>query len=100
MSTLSTTQSDSTTAEPDRNTPVTLDGDPVIWDGNPATLKGILEEVKLFYVREGLFQELFSDRAVLVGRYTAVESTFVIPLPFIKNVMWLAIGLGGRVESG
>ena len=58
MSTLSTTQSDSTTAEPDRNTPVTLDGDPVIWDGNPATLKGILEEVKLFYVREGLFQEL------------------------------------------
>ena len=67
MSTLSTTQSDSTPAEPDRNTPVTLDGDPVIWDGNPATLKGILEEVKLFYVREGLFQELFSDRAVLVG---------------------------------
>ena len=85
MSTLSTTQSDSTTAEPDRNTPVTLDGDPVIWDGNPATLKGILEEVKLFYVREGLFQELFSDRAVLVGRYTAVESTFVVP--FVKNVM-------------
>ena len=76
MSTLSTTQSDSTTAEPDRNTPVTLDGDPVIWDGNPATLKGILEEVKLFYVREGQFQELFSDRAVLVGRYTAVESTW------------------------
>ena len=54
MSTLSTTQSDSTTAEPDRNTPVTLDGDPVIWDGNHATLKGILEEVKLFYVGLGL----------------------------------------------
>ena len=82
MSTLSTSTSDSAPAEPDRNTPVTGTLDrwrsrhPVIWDGNPATLKGILEEVKLFYVREGLFQELFSDRAVLVGRYTAVESTW------------------------
>ena len=84
MSTLSNT-TDSATADIDRKTPVTLDGDPIVWDGNPATLKGILEEIKLFYIREGLFQELFSDRAVLIGTKTAIESTFVVP--FVKGVL-------------
>ena len=66
MSTLSTADKESS-YDDSKDRPITLDGDPVIWDRNPATLRGALKEVELYYTREGLFQELFSDR-------TAAES--------------------------
>ena len=85
MSTLSTADKESSHDDSKYDRPITLDGDPVIWDRNPATLRGALKEVELYYTREGLFQELLSDRAVLIGTKTVVESTFAIP--FVKNVI-------------
>ena len=81
MSTLSTDK-ESSHDDSKHDRPITLDGDPVIWDRNPATLRGALKEVELFYIREGLFQELLSDRAVLIGTSPPAGEPTSLQRPF------------------
>ena len=55
--------------------PVTIDKEPIIFNGNDATIEGTLYECGRFYKRNGLFQPLFSHRAVALSNgKLAVES--------------------------
>ena len=45
-------------------TPVTSEDDQIIWDNNPATLAGNLYETRMFWQREGLFQDFLLTGAV------------------------------------
>ena len=54
--------------------PVTADKTPIKFDNNDASILGILHEVKLYYVRAGLFSLLFEHGAAPVGSKIAVDS--------------------------
>ena len=48
-----------------KNQPVDIDNEPILWEGNPAHLPGKLFEFGEFITRNGHFQPLLQERAVL-----------------------------------
>ena len=63
--------------------PVDTDKSNITCDDNDAHILGALYDVSRYYKRVGLFQNLLTNRSVLVGSKIAVDS--VSAIPFIKG---------------